>query len=92
MSSRNSLASVDGMYKKDENEEEYIVAVDVSKAAVVQRTMKWAGLKPVSFYISEFRIRLAVLFLVEYVGSQLICLFPHNKNVAKEFLVGSIYK
>lgn len=45
VSSRDSLAPVvDGLCKN----EEYIVTVDVSKAAVVQRTMKWAGLKPVS--------------------------------------------
>lgn len=29
-------------------DEDYVVVVDVSKAAVLQRAMKWAGLKPVS--------------------------------------------
>lgn len=48
IASRDSLASVDFVCKKKEKDE-YVVYLDVSKAAVVQRMMKWEGLKPVSF-------------------------------------------
>lgn len=35
-----------GCYKN--NKSDYIFTVDVSKAAVLQREIKWAGLRPVS--------------------------------------------
>lgn len=48
VSSCDSLASACNMCKTDESGEEYVAVLDVSKAAVVQRMIKWSGLKPVS--------------------------------------------
>lgn len=49
-SSGDSFGALCTMYRNDESEEySYVVLLDVSKAAVVQRMLKWSGLKPVSF-------------------------------------------
>lgn len=104
MYSRDSLASVDGIYKKDEIVEEYTVAVDVSKAAVVQRTMKWAGLKPVSFVALH---PICEIIICKWVSCPsgcfifrriciILCRFTNNclslLLAFKEFLVGAVYK
>lgn len=77
--SLDSLASVFTMCRNDENEG-YVVLLDVSKAAVVQRMLKWSGLKPVSFictYCVSFESghqRRRLIFYREYVGVTSACL------------------
>lgn len=49
-SSEDSFGALCTMYRNDESEDySYVVLLDVSKAAVVQRMLKWSGQKPVSF-------------------------------------------